>query len=361
MNIGKLFKRIVLVGFILAIVAVATFSGLFIYNMSPIVPDEKDDRCVVIEVEKNMSNYAILKKLEDEGLIRSEFYAKIYLKFFSDDKPFIAGRYCIFKSEAANDIIEVLKNGENAIIETKKVAFIEGKRFPYYVTKMAENFDFDEQSVYNLTTDKDFLNKLIEKYWFIDDSILNKDLKYPLEGYLFPDTYEFKIQSTAEEVLYKLLDEMENKLSKYKDTITNSKYTAHEILTLASIVELEGRTPEDRKVLAGVFYNRLDQGISLGSDVTTYYAEGKEMTEKIYQSELDACNAYNTRGNCVKGLPVGPICSPSLSSIVGAIEPTKTSYIYFVADKNTKLYFGETYADHQRNISDLKKNGLWPE
>ena len=352
-------KKFIIIIIIVLILAVGGAIGTLVYNISPV--DVSSDAKVKFVVDEGMSQNAIIDKLEKEGLIRSAFFLKLYLKTTNNDKKYYAGEYSVPKNLPADTMLDYFTDNKNIIIATKTVKFLEGKKFPYYVTTIAENFDISEESIYNLTSDEEYLNKLIEKYWFIDNSILNKDLYYPLEGYLFPDTYEFKEESTLEEVLTKLLDEMEKKLSKYKEKIESGKYSVHELLTMASLVELEGRTSEDRKVLAGVFYNRLDKSMSLGSDVTTYYAARKEMTEPILQSELDACNAYNTRGNCVKGLPVGPICSVGLSSIEAAIEPSTTDYIFFVADKNTKLYFGVTYADHQKNISDLKKKGLWPE
>ncbi len=352
-------KKFIIIIFVVIILAIGGAVGTLVYNISPV--DVSSDAKVKFVVDEGMSQSAIIDKLEKEGLIRSAFFLKLYLKTTSNNKKYYAGEYSVSKNLPADTMLDYFTDNKNIIIATKTVKFLEGKKFPYYVKTIAENFDISEESIYNLTSDEEYLNKLIEKYWFIDNSILNKDLYYPLEGYLFPDTYEFKEESTLEEVLTKLLDEMEKKLSKYKEKIETGKYSVHELLTMASLVELEGRTAEDRKVLAGVFYNRLDKSMALGSDVTTYYAARKEMTEPILQSELDACNAYNTRGNCVKGLPVGPICSVGLSSIVAAVEPSTTDYIFFVADKNTKLYFGVTYADHQKNISDLKKKGLWPE
>ncbi len=355
----KVIKTIIIILFVVGIIGAISFAGLMIYNVSPIEQNNKEK--VNFIVDEGMGQNAVIDKLEKEGLIRSAFFLKIYLKINGQVPTIKAGRYEISKDKAAIEVLTYLGDSKNIITATVTVKFIEGKKFPYYVSKIAENFDFTEETIYNLTNDETYLKGLINKYWFIDESILNKDLYYPLEGYLFPDTYKFRVQAPLEEILDTLLGEMDKKLTPYKEAIEKSNLSVHEILTMASIVELEGKQPDDRKVLAGVFYNRLEKNMAFGSDVTTYYAAKKEMTEPILQSELDACNAYNTRGNCVKGLPVGPICSVGLSSIVAAVEPSTTDYIFFVADKNTKLYFGVTYADHQKNISDLKKKGLWPE
>ena len=159
-----------------------------------------------------------------------------------------------------------------------------------------------------------------------------------------------------------MIKTMGKKLEVYKDEITVSNLNIHELLTLASIIELEGAGSDDRAGVAGVFYNRIDAGWTLGSDVTTYYGVQKNFNKDLSWSNLKACNGYNTRAesSCpIKGLPVGPICSPSLNSISSAIEPKKNDYFYFVADKNKKTYFSKTYNEHTKVVSNLKKEGLW--
>ena len=99
--------------------------------------------------------------------------------------------------------------------------------------------------------------------------------------------------------------------------------------------------------------------MTLGSDVTTYYAVGKDFSKNLSMKDLNSCNGYNTRGTCVSGLPVGPICSPGLSSIAAAIEPVENEYYYFVADKNKKIYFSKTNDEHINTINRLKNSNLW--
>ncbi|MDE6292267.1 MAG: endolytic transglycosylase MltG, partial [Bacilli bacterium] len=186
----------------------------------------------------------------------------------------------------------------------------------------------------------------------------------PLEGYLFPDTYSFKKDATIEDILETLVRELGNKLEIYKNDIEVSDYSIHGLLTLASMVELEAVSAEDRANVSRVFINRLDKKIPLGSDVTAYYAHKKEMTvsNQLSKVELDACNAYNTRGTCaINGLPVGPICSSSYSSITAAINPAENDYLFFVADIKNKVYFSMTNDEQLKKINELKKQKLWPE
>ena len=154
---------------------------------------------------------------------------------------------------------------------------------------------------------------------------------------------------------------MEKVLEEYKEKIDASDLNVHEILTLASIVEMESVHTEDRKDVASVVYNRLDRNMAIQSDVTTYYAFKVDMGERdLYQKELDTYNPYNTRGPNMEGkLPVGPISSVSKSSIEAAINPNKTDYLFFVADKNGKVYFSKTSSEHNQIISELRTKGLW--
>ena len=160
-----------------------------------------------------------------------------------------------------------------------------------------------------------------------------------------------------------MLDKMEKVLEEYKDEIEKSKYNVHELLTIASIVETESVNKEDRKGVAGVIYNRLNRNMAIQSDVTTYYAFKIDMGERdLYQREIDTYNKYNTRGPNMEGkLPVGPISSVSKLSIEAAIEPKNTDDLFFVADKNGKVYFSKTNAEHNQIISELKSKGLWYE
>ena len=132
-------------------------------------------------------------------------------------------------------------------------------------------------------------------------------------------------------------------------------------MTLASILELEGNNINNRKQIMGVFMNRLNNGMSLGSDVTTYYAIGVDMSERdLYQSEIDDINAYNTRSSAAGGMiPVGPISNPSKESIDAAVNFLPNDYFYFVADKRNNIYFSKTFEEHNQIISDLMEQGLW--
>ncbi len=355
MNMNRRTKRLIFVPIILIFILLISFIIIFIYSLSPV--DAKNETIVTFNVEKGWGKNKIISELKKNNLIRSEFFSKVIIKF--KNKELYAGTYKLSKDLSTNEILNMMANQNNIENEVIKITFVEGKRLSNYVKLISDNFKYTEDEIYSKLSNVDYLNKLKEKYWFITDDIFTEGIYYPLEGYLYPDTYEFKKNSTLEEIIEKLLDNMDSKLSDYKDDIELSSYSVHELLTLASIIELEGVNSADRGMVSGVFYNRLNTEMSLGSDVTTYYAVKKDFTSDLTQSDLNSCNGYNTRGNCVAGLPVGPICNPGLSSISASIEPTENEYFYFVADKEKKTYFSKTGVEHQQTVAKLKSEGKW--
>ena len=151
-----------------------------------------------------------------------------------------------------------------------------------------------------------------------------------LEGYLFPKTYTVPDGSTADDIVRMMLDQYRSEFSAVDMTYAKSKnLDAHDVLVLASIVEKESRAQGDMADIAAVFYNRLHAGMALGSDVTTYYAVGKDLTEDLTTEDLASTSPYNTRNPQSRGLPPGPICNPSLAALQAAANPSQASYLYF--------------------------------
>lgn len=321
------------------------------------------DKQVTFVVEQGKTTAQILKELEDEGLIKSELVGKIYLKLNKGYSP-QAGSYELNTNMTFEEIMTKLSNGD-VIDNSIKITFVEGKRLPYFATEINKKFpQYSEEAILNKLNDKDFINQLINKYWFLTDDILKEGIYYPLEGYLFPSTYQIKEDATIEDIIYKLLDTTGAVLNKNKEAIEKSELSIHQIMTLASIVELEGASSSDRAGVAGVFYNRINNNWTLGSDVTTYYAVKKDFKDELLWVDLQTCNPYNTSAisNCAfTGLPIGPICSPGSDSINGTINPNIDKYFYFVADKNGKTYFNVDEAGHNKTIQELKQKGLWYE
>lgn len=353
-------KILIIVGSLIAL-TLLIFVVLSINFLAPV--DKKSEQVIEFNVPSGMGKNQIADELEKAGLIKNALFFKFYIKFNSN-KELYAGTYNISKSMSVDEIIDTLNKGKSLENEAITVQFIEGKRLTDYAKKISENFPYTEEEVIEVSKDKEFLNKLIKNYWFITDDILNDKVYYPLEGYLFPDTYNFKKNATIEEILEKMIKTLGTKLEVYKKDIELSKYSIHELITLASIIELEGASSADRAGVAGVFYNRLAINEPLGSDVTTYYGVGKNFDKDLSQKDLSSCNGYNTRmqSKCAfAGLPVGPIDSPSLASLSAVFEPTESDYYFFVADKNKKTYFTKTKEEHDKMVAQLRKEGLWYE
>lgn len=346
------------------IIIIAVFScvfglvvGVFVYNLTPV--NKNNSETINFELPSGWGVIKTAKELKKSGLIHNEYAFLIYSKM-TGKSTFLAGNYALNKSMSTDEILTSISKGENIIKDTVVITFVEGRRFTEYASNIEAKLGIKAESIINKCKDKKYLKSLINKYWFITDEILNDKLYYPLEGYLYPNTYEFYKTDDIETIIDRLLLEMEHHLEPYKKDIISKKMSVHSLLTLSSMVELEAVTSEDRLLVSGVFHNRLNNGITLGSDVTTYYAEQKKFTESI-NGDIGKCNAYNTRGPCVKGLPVGPICNPSYTSIIASINPSNTKYFFFIADKNNKLYYAETNEEHKKNYDYLINNNLYPE
>lgn len=354
-------KVVIVISIIVALIIIAIVSAFVWYNIS-ISPVNKDDvTSYNLEIPMGSGSSTIAKKLKNEGLIKNELAFKIYVKL-NKISNFQAGTYNLTKNLSVKEIAEILQTGKVNGKDSISITFVEGKNMRWIANKIAESTNNSEEDVYSLLEDKEYINSLIEKYWFLTDDIKNEDIYYPLEGYLFPDTYTFENKDVKVEKIFEtLLNQMDKKLSGYKEDIEKSKYSIHEILSTASIIENEAVFDKDRKDVAGVIYNRLKENMAIQSDVTTYYAFKIDMGSRdLYSSDINKYNPYNTRGPNMAGkLPVGPISMVSIASIEAAINPNENSYIYFVADKNGKVYFTRTYDEHLEKVDELKNSGLW--
>ena len=362
-------KRIV--SAIIFVIILAIILPILWYNASILPVDKNSSKKVEnikaekIEVEIPLGSTAddIANILKEKDLINSKTAFKVYVKL-NKISNFQAGKYELYRTMNVSEITKTLQTGKLYVENQVAITFIEGKTINWYANKIEKETNNTKEQVYELLKNEEYIDSLIEKYWFLTDEIKNENIYYPLEGYLFPDTYFFENKDvTVEEIFDTMLKQTEKILSEYKEQLVNQNYSVHEILTIASIVETEGIYPEDRKDIARVIYNRLNANMAIQSDVTTYYAIKVEVgTRDLYKSELNTYNPYNTRGPKMEGkLPVGPISSVSKSAIEAALNPSDTDYIYFVADKNGKVYFNRTSEEHSKTISDLQNQGLWYE
>ena len=344
MKLKKGVKRLIIV-VICILVAILLMIGMYFYGLTSV---SKKSEIIKFNIEPGTSTKEIVDNLAKSKLIKSKIATLIYLKL--NHIIIQAGTYELNRNLDTKEIFEKLNSG-NIIKNTVTITFIEGKRVTDYVDQIHKKLGYSEEDIYKVMSDQEYLKELIKKYDFLDESILNKDIYYPLEGYLFPATYEFYKDESIKSILEKMLAKSGEVLDNYSAAINASKYSTHEILTMASIIENETMVKEDRPIVSQVIYKRLDINMALGMDVTTYYGARKALSEELSPSDLDSKNAYNTRNTSLIGLPVGPICNPSEDSIKAVFNPSSTSYVYFYADKEGKLHFANTYSEFQ----DLKR------
>jgi len=350
----------------LALLLVAFFLTLIIalcllYNYGIGSVDSKNNEVILVEIKEGNTSTEIAHILKEKELIRNEIVFKIYLKI-NGINNLKSGYFELKQSMNVKEITEKIRKGDTVDPHSITVLFKEGLNIRQIASVIEENTNNTVDNVFETLEDSKYIDSLIEKYWFLTDEIKHPNVYYPLEGYLFPNTYTFIDKNVSvKEIFTKMLDEMEMRLNKYKTEIENSNYSVHVIMTLASIAELEGIKAEDRKDIVGVFRNRLASNMSLGSDVTTYYAFKVNMGDRdLTTKEINTYNAYNTRGPNMNGkLPIGPIANPSKESIEAAVSPNSHDFLYFVADKDRNVYFTKTIKEHDRKVSELKSKGLW--
>lgn len=355
----KIFRNMAI---ILLVVFTTVILALGVYYKVNMTGTSNSDTKKIVNIEEGTIN-DIAKTLKDNNLIKNVSIFKVYIKL-TNKSNLKAGTYELSENMGVEKIVKILEEGTKYNPNEISITFKEGINIRKIATLISENTNNSYDDVIKKASDETFIDTLINKYWFLTEDIKNKNIYYSLEGYLFPDTYRFNNREvTTEEIFTKMLDEMDKKLSKYKDEINKSDLSVHEIITLASIVELEGAKATDRKGVAGVFYNRLASSAypTLGSDATTYYASKiDDWSYSLTYKELNDCkNKYNTRCSSNTGLPIGPICNPGIESIEATINPDKHEYYYFVADCNGKVYLTKNSTEHNNIINKLKKEDNW--
>ena len=352
-------KRVILVFILLILIAITSISAVFFYELSPANMNGEE---VSFEVESGVTANEVFMKLEEAGIIKSAFFMKIYDKI-AGGVEIKAGNYVVSPKMDMTDIHKILGGEVIDSRETIQLTFKEGNNVRDLISLLESKTEITESQVKEKLQDKEYLNQLISRYWFLTDEIKDSDIKYSLEGYLFPNTYTIYKNATIEDIFGKMLDETGKKLEEYRSDIESSNYTVHELITLASIVELESANDKDRENISSVFTNRLNDGWSLGSCVSTFYAFDINMGDRdLNLSEINDCSGkYNTRCTSYLGLPVGPIGNPGLGSIKAALKPSETEYYYFLSDKDMNTYFSKTLAEHEAKGRELRANGLWLE
>ena len=356
----KTFRNIMICILILLTTAIVLGCTVYNYKMSPVSNSSEE---IEVVIPSGSSIKAIGALLEEKGLIRDKDFFVIYAHLFHIDNV-KASTYHLSPNMGVPKIAEIIQEGNSYNPDSITITFKEGLNIRQIAKVIEENTDNHYDEVIAKASDETYLRSLIEKYWFLDESILGPDIYYGLEGYLFPNTYRFtNKQVTIETIFETMLDQMGKELEPYREEIEKQGKSVHAILTMASMVEKEGATHnEEDQVLnhvASVFYNRIDRNMSLGSDVTTRYAlQIDDAQQKLTTEQYQTKSPYNTRltdGSMNGKLPVGPICGPGRESIKAAIYPSDTNDIYFIANIVTKeTFFFDNSRDFERKKQELQ-------
>ncbi len=337
----RLKKKVIVLG-IVFLIFVFLIIGLYGYSLKSI---SKESEVVSFQVQNGASKVSIVEDLKKAGLIRSKTSLLIYL-FLNSNINLQAGKYELNRNMSAVEILKKIGSG-HAKTESVKFTFVEGKNMTHFIQLIEDNFSYTEAEIKEVLSSKEFIQELINKYDFLTDEVLNVNIYYALEGYLFPDTYEMSPKASIKEIIIKMLDNTKVKLESLD--LNSMDYTIHEILAMASIVELEAVSESDRERVAQVIFKRLEMGKGLGMDVTTYYAVKKSLGETLTMNDLRTVNPYNTsesNASMSGKIPVGPICNPSLMSIKAVLNPSDTNYVYFYANIRThEVFFANTYEE----------------
>lgn len=348
----------------LALISAGGYFG-YQYVQSSLQPVDADSKqYVTVQIPEGANVQEIGKTLEDAGLIKHGLVFGLYAKYknYADLK---SGYYNLQKSMSTEDIIHELQKGGTAEAQEPVLATLtipEG----YTIDQMAQAVgqlqgDFKEPLTADAflakVQDENFISQEVAKYPSLLESLPTKEsgARYRLEGFLFPATYSIKESTTIESLIDEMLAAMDKTLAPHYSTIKSKNLTVNELLTIASLVEKEGAKTDDRKLIAGVFYNRLNLGMPLQSNIAILYAQGK-LGQKISLADdagIDTSinSPYNVYTNL--GLMPGPVDSPSLDAIESSINQTKSENLYFVADvTDGKVYYASNKEEHDRNVAE---------
>lgn len=317
----------------------------FLYIQSalkPVAPLSKAEK--IIEIPKGSTGTGISNILESKGIIKNARVFKYYAKL-KKENVFKAGAYRLSPSMNVPEIINRLKSGK--VHPVVSITIPEGKQLKEISQIIARTIHKPENEVFTKLNDKNYIKTLISKYpTILTNEILNGNILYPLEGYLFPATYPFYKQNpTLDEVITIMLDQTKKVLSPYQEQAKQKHLTNHQLLTMASLVEEEATEHADRSKISSVFNNRIQKGMPLQTDPTILYAEGKHK-QRVFYKDLEINSPYNTYKHT--GLPPGPISNSGKVSIEAALNPDKTDYYYFLAAPDGRVIFTKTLAEHNQ-------------
>jgi len=335
------------------LIAFGIAAGLFAWNYykEGIAPVSDKSKELIVTVENGQTATSVLYTLDEAGLVNNVLCGKVYLKL-NDVGNLQANSYILNENMSLEEIFKVMTKPTADRVVQCSVTILDGYSLKDISESIAKALEIESLEVMKLLNDEVFLNSLIEKYWFITDEILKEGIKYPLEGYLYPETYLYNSNATLEDVIYGSLDMMDKHLTKARASFEARGWTAHDFLTFASIVERESLFDEDRPKIAGVFMNRLEKNMLLQSDITVNYAWDRTGVDVTY-AHLEIDSPYNTYKYA--GLPIGPISTVSGVTLDACVNYEDNEYYYFFAKEDGTVIYSRNLNEHNNAV----KNNRW--
>lgn len=338
--------------FVIVLIAVVGLS--YYYYTSCQKPIQNESEVITFNVEENSTFLSVADNLEKAGIIKDARMAYYFARLNNLTNIYM-GEYDLDKSWSLQEILTKLNDPLAANQKTVNVTIVEGDWAKHIAKKLSSNTETSYEDYVALWNNKEWIRSLMTDYPFLTEDIFNNDeSSFYLEGYLAPNTYELKVDSTPEEITLKILEETRNIYNTYKDEINNSELSTHELYSLASIIQFEaGNRIEDQKEISGIFYNRLASNMRLESSVTVCYAIDYDRNSDSWEeceTNIDNESKYNTY--MYEGLTPGPICNFSASCLDAALHPHETNNYYFMADVygDGTIYYAETYEEHAQNV-----------
>lgn len=351
---ASLIRKIAFSVLILLTISIVVF-GIWGYNyvkssLEPVAPESEET--VDIEIPIGSSTSSIASILEENNIINNALIFRFYISF-KNESGFQAGDYSFSPSMTIDEIIESLKSGRIVLEPLHRITIPEGLTVEEVAAIYAKQFSFTAEEFVEKANDEAYIKELISKYpEILTEDILNEEIRTPLEGYLFAITYDiFEEDPSIETIIEMMLDQTKTVVTPYLEQINNLEFSVHEALTFASVIEKETGALDQRDQIAGVFYNRLEDGMKLQTDPTVLYAHGEHKDRVLYK-DLEIESPYNTY--YVEGLPIGPISNFAKSSIDAVITPANNNYYYFLHDSEGNIYYAETLDEHNQNIETYR-------
>lgn len=346
---GKKVRKIVsIIAGVLLLLLLIGGGSLYMYVTSALKPiDEDATNGITVEIPMGSGITMISNTLEKAGIIKDARVFKYYAKF-KNESDFQAGNYTFTQAMTLDEILQTLKTGKLYREPTFTMTIPEGLTLVQIGDIVEKNTSYTSQQFLERVTSEEFVQKMMANYPdLVTDAVLNENIRYDLEGYLYPATYPFYEENPSlDEIIEEMVSAMNDNVLALSDALVQQNMTVHEFLTFASLLEEEATATTDRETIASVFYNRLEQGMPLQTDPTVLYSLG-EHKDRVLFSDLEVEHPYNTYK--IQGLPPGPIAGAGKISLEATLNPSDTDYIYFLADKNGVNHFAKTFEEHKEN------------